>query len=213
MSSWPAQLNIAHISQRTHTLGPGERAVLWVKGCPQQCPSCIAPEWQSFARDQVLSIDDALDKLLEFPDINGLTFSGGEPFAQASALAELARKARERRELNIICFTGYSHEKLGRSPKDSGAARLLKQIDVLIDGIYIHELNDGIGLRGSNNQRIIHLTSRLKHQQLEHFPRKITIDLSRRKLLVTGIPPHNIGNLLEEIQNLRLLNNQKKADQ
>ena len=43
---------------------------------------------------------------------------------------------------------------------DPAAAPLLRQTDLLIDGEYIRELDDGKGLRGSSNQRAIPLNAR-----------------------------------------------------
>ena len=201
-SNPPSTLNIANISQKTQNLGPGERAVVWVKGCPHRCPFCIAPEWQSFEPGRIVSVDDLLNQLLAHPEITGLTFSGGEPMAQAAGLAVLACNARQRRELDIICFTGYRYEQLIKSPQNSGVADLLNQVDVLIDGPYIHALNDGVGLRGSNNQRIIHLTPRLQHHQLERSPRKVTIEINAGEVNMTGIPPRALGTFFQQAFNL-----------
>jgi len=69
----------------------------------------------------------------EIEKIDGLTFSGGEPFEQASGLAELARLARRQKDLNIICFTGYRYERLIQNPPNDGVYGLLNEIDVVID--------------------------------------------------------------------------------
>jgi anaerobic ribonucleoside-triphosphate reductase activating protein len=58
----------------------------------------------------------------------------------------------------VIAYSGYTLEQLKSNSKCSS---LLDLIDVLIDGPYIQELNDGVGLRGSNNQHIIAFTNRL----------------------------------------------------
>ena len=50
--------------------------------------------------------------LLADPDVRGLTFSGGEPMAQAAALARVAELAREQRDLSVVSFTGYRIERL-----------------------------------------------------------------------------------------------------
>ena len=41
-----------------------------------------------------------------------------------------------------------------------GAAGLLAETDLLIDGPYVRELDDGRSLRGSSNQRVLPLTDR-----------------------------------------------------
>ena len=40
------------------------------------------------------------------------------------------------------------------------AKELLNRIDLLIDGPYVRELDDGLSLRGSSNQRVLPLTRR-----------------------------------------------------
>ena len=88
---------------------------------------------------------------------DGLTISGGEPFLQAQALTELIRTIRRKRDLGVIVYTGYLYEALADLP---GGTELLEQTDLLIDGPYIQELDDGLSLRGSSNQRVLPLTER-----------------------------------------------------
>ena len=182
-------LNVAATSRSTRSLGPGERAVVWVQGCPFHCQGCIAPDWIPFRAARLTSPDDLAEELLSSPAVTGLTFSGGEPMQQAAGLAALARIARERRSLDIICFTGYRLERLLSDPPSGDVASLLEQIDVLIDGPYIPSRNDGVGLRGSSNQRIIHLTSRLSGFNLEASPRQVEIHVENGGLAFVGIPP------------------------
>jgi len=193
-------LNIAHLSQSTHNLGPGERAVVWVQGCPHRCPGCIAPEWLSIEARRLISPLALLDELLVSKTITGLTFSGGEPMAQAGGLAILARLARERiPNLNIICFTGYRLEQLVKHPPNPAVHGLLAELDVLVDGLYVRSLNNGIGLRGSTNQRIIHLTPRLANHNLEELPRNLDFFIDAGEIKMIGIPPLWIEPLLKEV--------------
>jgi anaerobic ribonucleoside-triphosphate reductase activating protein len=125
---------------------------------------------------------------LDFEVITGLTFSGGEPMMQAAGLAELARVARQQKDLDIICFTGFRYERLLKNPPAPGISDLLAQVDVLVDGPFVQSLHDSIGLRGSSNQRIIHLTSRLKEYGLESQARKVEITIRDGELGLIGIP-------------------------
>lgn len=117
---------------------------------------------------------------------------------QASALSRLARAARNRRDLNIICFTGYSHEQLKKAPPDPGVHDLLGQVDVLIDGPYIARLNDNRGLRGSANQRIHHLTGRLTHENLDSQLRKAEIHLLDGQAMLIGVPPAHLSEAFHQ---------------
>ena len=57
--------------------------------------------------------------------------------AQATALAAVIRAARRKRDVTLICFTGYRLGELGRRPPDPGVGDLLAETDVLIDGRYV----------------------------------------------------------------------------
>ena len=190
-------LKIAATIPSTHALGPGERAVVWVQGCPFRCVGCIAPEWLPIDSTHLMPIEDLVDRLLSSPSVTGLTFSGGEPMLQAGSLAQVARLVRQRRDVNIITFSGYAYEILQRKSMASGIPELLSQIDVLIDGPYIKALNNGVGLRGSSNQHIIHLTSRLQQYDLEKWPRGVEINLSGNEIVSVGIPDFEVLNSVE----------------
>ena len=38
------ELSISRRAPRTEVLGPGVRAVVWVRGCPLRCAGCVAPQ-------------------------------------------------------------------------------------------------------------------------------------------------------------------------
>jgi len=190
-------VNIASIIQSTQALGPGVRAVVWVQGCPFRCTGCIAPGMIPFQKAQLVTIEDLANDLLSSSAVNGLTFSGGEPMEQAMALAGVAKLVRKRREVNIITFTGYRYETLVKQPTRNGISELLAQTDVLIEGSYLKSLNNGTGLRGSTNQRIIHLTSRLKQFDLENYPRQNEILFNERDYIFIGIPAYGVQESLE----------------
>ena len=192
----PYYLNIAAYAACTQALGPGMRAVIWVQGCPFNCPGCIAPNWIPSVPALSLTPEEILDKI-DLRGIDGLTFSGGEPMQQAEGLARVVQLARKKKDLNLICFTGYRYERLLSHPPTPGVAELLKEVDVLIDGPYIQSLNDSIGLRGSSNQRIIHLTSRLKNHDLESQNRRVEVRITDGELAFIGIPTPEIRAAVE----------------
>jgi anaerobic ribonucleoside-triphosphate reductase activating protein len=196
-TNYASVLNIAAITARTHALGPGARAVVWVQGCPFKCPGCVAPEWIPFVPALKLTPHEILERL-DLDAISGLTFSGGEPMEQASGLAALIRLARAEKDLDLICFSGYRYERLVNNPPNSGVAALLAEVDVLIDGPFIQALNDARGLRGSTNQRILHLTSRLRAHDLESQTRNVEITITDGELSLVGIPTPQIMSALRK---------------
>lgn len=191
-------LNLANMVEKTTALGPGTRAVLWVQGCRLRCPGCISPAWMPFEPAIQLSPEQVIERL-PLNEITGLTFSGGEPMEQAGALAEVVRLARQWRDLDVICFTGYRYESLRKKPVESGVHRLLQHVDVLIDGPYVRELNNSLGLRGSTNQRIIHLTGRLNGYELENQVRQIEFRIDEGSFTMVGIPTPGIALALTDI--------------
>lgn len=99
-----------------------------------------------------------MDKIIANPLLDGVTFSGGEPFCQAAPLAALGRMIREK-GLNIITYSGYTYEYLKAHADDMNCfGELLEISDYLIDGPFIlAERNIDLKFRGSANQRIIDL--------------------------------------------------------
>lgn len=148
-------LNIMGYVDESEVNGPGCRAVVWVQGCLRECPGCFNPASWSFEINQVMSIDTLAQKILSNPRNEGVTFSGGEPFWQAPALAELARQVKAA-GLNVMSFTGFTLEQLRSPSAPAGAEDLLEQLDVLIDGAYIEPLavNRPDSLVSSSNQRV-----------------------------------------------------------
>jgi len=157
-------INLHEFVPRSRANGPGERAVVWVQGCPRRCPGCFNPETLPFVDRKWTSVDDLENQILAIKGIDGVTFSGGEPFAYAAALAELAKRLRER-GLSVVCYTGYTLEQLRTGNRDDWNA-LLEQIDLLIDGPFIQELRCREPYRGSANQIIHFLSGRIRPEEV-----------------------------------------------
>ena len=156
------QLRYGNYISRTGLLGPGERFVLWVQGCFAGCRGCVAEEFQYPDRGKLIAITELAALIAGDAGTEGITISGGEPFLQADRVCELVKLVkRTRPEMSLMLYTGFTYEELQGSGEES-VTELLSLADVLIDGRYTEELNDDAGLRGSSNQRIIHLTDRYR---------------------------------------------------
>lgn len=178
----------------TRALGPGKRFAIWAQGCPRSCFKCASPELQPTGEGKSVDVETFADMIVQTPEINGITISGGEPMMQADALeALLDAVSRERPELTVILFTGFRIEDL----QSQRHRALLRHVDVLIDGEYVDSLNDDIGLRGSSNQRILFLTPRLLEyrEQIERGRRKREMHmLNELELLTIGIADRVVIN-------------------
>jgi len=171
----------------TRALGPGLRYVIWVQGCPFSCPGCITPEGREIEAKLMTTSESVAEDILSRPYIVGLTVSGGEPFLQSASLSDLIRRIRTvRPNFNVIIFTGYRLEHLTWHDAED----LLSLADVVIDGQYREDLDDGIGLRGSSNQRILFLSDRLTSykDEMEKGCRRRDIEIRGAETLFIGIP-------------------------
>ncbi len=151
----PGYVNIMGYVDESEVNGPGCRAVVWVQGCLRECPSCFNPESWSFEIKELVSVDTLAERILSNKRNTGVTFSGGEPFWQAPALAELARKVKAA-GLNVMSFTGFTLEQLQSEYAPAGSQELLSQLDILIDGPFVESLaiNDPNSPVSSSNQRV-----------------------------------------------------------
>lgn len=181
-------LNLLDIERSgTRSLGPGLRYAIWTQGCPFNCQKCITPEGRPIIAAKLIDTVQLANDIVTNKYINGITISGGEPFLQAASVAALLNKVRESRpELNVIIFTGFLKENL--LSKD--AISVLSMTDLLIDGQYIDKLNDGVGLRGSSNQRLHFLTDRLLpfQKELQFGKRQLEININNNNIDAIGIP-------------------------
>ena len=88
-------------------------------------------------------------------EMSNVTFSGGDPFYQPKAFAELAKMIKQNTDKDIWCYTGFTYEEIIRDPH---LYELLEKVDVLVDGRFVESLKDpDLLFRGSSNQRIIDL--------------------------------------------------------
>ena len=138
--------------------GPGLRFTVFVQGCPHHCPGCHNPQTHDFSGGRAADLKELLKEIRENPILTGVTFSGGEPFAQPEALCPLAERLRALGK-DLMVYSGYTLEQLLELAKTRPAVgRLLSLCDILVDGPYLEEQRDlDLLFRGSANQRMIYL--------------------------------------------------------
>ena len=146
-------LNLSGIVSDSIVDGPGIRTAIFSQGCPHHCPGCHNPETWDFGCGTDIPVEAVLDVVRSNPLCRGVTFSGGEPFAQAEGFAKLARLLKEK-GYEVASYSGYTFEAL----LDGSEAQkeLLRSIDVLIDGPFLMAQRSlEVPFRGSRNQRIL----------------------------------------------------------
>lgn len=160
--------------------GPGLRYAVFVQGCSHGCPGCHNPDSHPADGGTLTSIDALMADIRSNGLIHDVTLSGGDPFEQPEASAEVARRLKAE-GYGLWAYTGYLYEDLLRQVEqgaaavgavaadedaESAAARaaaidaLLATVDVLVDGPFV-EARKSLGLkwRGSSNQRLIDLAA------------------------------------------------------
>ena len=133
--------------------GPGIRVTVFSQGCPHHCEGCHNPETWEFGCGTRFSVEQVLEIVTSNPLCKGVTFSGGEPFAQAEGFGKLATLLKAA-GYEVASYTGYTFEQLLSGTPAQRA--LLEKLDVLIDGPFVlAERSLQLAFRGSRNQRIL----------------------------------------------------------
>ncbi len=185
------KINIAQILFQSETNGPGLRSVIWLQGCGKRCAGCFNQEFLPFGGGNELAAEELVmnvsDNTGQFRSIEGITFSGGEPFDQSEALLPAA-KAFRNHGLTMMAFSGYTIGEIQRMNEES--AELLGLLDILVDGEYNETLACSRLWRSSFNQTVHFLTERYRHYQAdtEQHAQECEVILENNKLGITGFP-------------------------
>ena len=149
---------ISHHAYAKDVLVPGLVLYLWVFGCLKNCSNCMS----KFLKDikKFTDVHELIDRIFDeaiAKGINGIVISGGEPMLQLEVLEYLIKKATDYnltssgRKLFIHVYTGYKYEDLIKGHR---LGTIISRLDILVDGEYFEELDDGKAIRGSSNQQM-----------------------------------------------------------
>jgi anaerobic ribonucleoside-triphosphate reductase activating protein len=186
--------------------GPGERAVVWLQGCDLRCAGCWNPSSHIFdtGHDRRRPVEEVGAWILACPGIEGVTFSGGEPFQQAPELRQLCEYIRARKPaLSIGVFTGYTLRELVQGHwhwrnRDGGwtdgDARLFTEIRQFLDFAVCGRFRQPMActdkpLCGSRNQEVVFFSDRYSQQDLQPQGYEVTISENGATAIITGFPP------------------------
>ena len=196
------KIRINQIIENTRVEGPGNRTCIFVQGCFKHCTDCNSRQtWDIYAGKEY-DINELAKKILSNKKIEGVTFSGGEPFLQSKQLYHLALLIKKE-NLSIVTFTGYTYDYI-RKVNDSNWNRLLDVTDLLISGEYDEnkKSNNKIWV-GSSNQEYHFITDRYRNleNELDSLENKIEIRLNKDgSLIINGMGDNKkIREIFEKI--------------
>jgi len=181
--------------------GPGLRAVVFFQGCSVGCPGCWNPSSHAFQGPDI-GLEDVAERLLRAHadyDLEGVTFSGGEPMQQAECLPELMSRLRAAApSLSFGMFSGYTEGELERGdyrtrqPLAVSDRQLLWQeirdhLDFAVLGRFNQALPGSAPLRTSRNQVLRLFSARYTPADFSEQTVEVSIDESGLTQ-VTGFP-------------------------
>ena len=187
-------MQVDRIIYPVNSLGPGKRIVIWTIGCSKHCPKCSNKElWdENFKRDiPKEQVCDFIRKIISENEVDGITFTGGDPMEQREELFFILEKIRDVCD-DVMVYTGYTKDELFSMLSEREKANIKELIDVLIDGRYIDELNDdSCSLRGSLNQNIYYHKHSLESKYKEYIRKGRTIQNIYYGKEIVSIGIHN----------------------
>lgn len=137
-------------------LGYGRRLGIWTQGCSVGCRGCISMDTWPARADAAVPVSDVLRwaEVQWTDDIDGVTVTGGEPFDQPKALAELLQGLRRLptggRALDLLVYSGRTLSWLQRAHP-----QLVQAADALITGPYSGSREPATAWMGSGNQQLV----------------------------------------------------------
>ena len=160
-------MRIHGIVDQTAVNGPGNRTTIWTAGCTVACKGCVNPETWDASKGSEMSEKDLLSRILlnrTQHNIDGVSFSGGEPLEQFTSLKSLLALIKQQcPALDILVYTG-------RLISDIKDYSVLNYIDFLIDGPFIeNRKNLDLLWRGSDNQKIYLLNENIKNKMKNYY--------------------------------------------
>lgn len=178
--------DIASIKYNCCSNGEGCRTAVFLYGCPgviwnkktkkhDHCPGCFNYKAWAFEQINEIDFDKKLDNIvdsLKFTYVDGLSILGGEPMCRENQETtwHIIKAVRERYSWSktIWLWTGHIFTRnpfnKNRIPKTKWTKKILKNVNVLVDGPFIKDKFDiNLKYRGSSNQRVLQLLEAVNH--------------------------------------------------
>lgn len=182
-------LRVNRLAWPITALGPGRRVGLWVQGCTIGCLGCASRDtWDPAAGTaiEIAELAARIATLIAADDLDGVTLTGGEPFQQGPALAELVGRLRELGVLDgrdVLAFTGYPSARA-----QVIAPALWEVVDALVCGPYLpHRPGDG-WLCASGNQELVLRTERAQMRYVDPERPVVQVASTGASMTLAGLP-------------------------
>ena len=201
-------IRYSHIQESSLVDGPGKRTVFFMQGCETYCPGCQNRKLWSKDGGEEVDVILAAEVLNAVAKNRQITISGGEPFLQPQALAQLVLLLHVVYHCHVIVYTGFTWEQLTDLTKASYSLydRALTHIEFLVDGPYVKALDDNtIIYRGSRNQRPIDVKESRKAGTpipLDWYHPEVVIDEDGNIFLPIGLT--EIGSTIGDVHSTRM---------
>lgn len=188
-------VNLMGVTPETYANGPGKRCLVHFQGCALKCKFCFNPESWSFEENKKISVLSLATRILirVSSGMEGLTISGGEPFAQPKALLDLLEILHQNGcpfTKGVIIFSGFNKMELENIPEYK---KISRYVDLIVSGRFEHDKRIYSSLRSSSNQEYIWNPRKNRGKDLisedELNEQSVEIILDNGRLTVTGFPP------------------------
>ena len=176
--------------------------MLWFQGCNLNCPECwnqASHPFEGAPSDDGSDIVRRVLALHHAGEIEGLTFSGGEPMQQASSVLELIERLREADAmppLTFGMFTGYTVAELDQGryftfnecpEKTTVWQQIRDRLDFAVMGRYNRLAPGTQPLRSSRNQKLHLFTARYEESDFGEQIVEVSIE-ENGAATITGFP-------------------------
>ena len=177
------QIRIYDLIEKSRANGPGIRFAIYFQGCQFKCLGCINPQTHDINAGLLTSTEAIIEAIYNRKDeIEGVTFTGGEPLLQLKPLFEICRTVKKW-NLTVLLSTGFETEELEKQPNLFSI--LTQNFDVIISGRFHHKEYIGTGMVGSANKRIILNSTKYCANDIIN-PIKMEIEVTPHGIRVAG---------------------------